>query len=216
MSVNLRASLPDDAAWPIWPSCRRQRRARRVGGAVVSDPSDDGQRSRPTARQPRRVVRPHQPQDEHWANWLRSCRALIGRNDVRGLDRFLEESPSREGWPSSTSRPARDASGELIAACTTTPPPATRRLNQCLASGRRDDGLRRDRGGCRTGRLRVRRSHWQAGRSGVACSSGDRSRQRRTCTAASSTRASSTTLHAAVVGGGADPAVGHPPLDDGR
>jgi hypothetical protein len=31
-----------------------------------------------------------QAQDEHWANWLRSCRALIGRNDVRGLVRFLE------------------------------------------------------------------------------------------------------------------------------
>jgi hypothetical protein len=31
-----------------------------------------------------------QPHDEQWGNWLRSCRALIARGDVRGLDRFLE------------------------------------------------------------------------------------------------------------------------------
>lgn len=30
------------------------------------------------------------PRDEQWANWLRTCRALVARGDQRGVDRFLE------------------------------------------------------------------------------------------------------------------------------
>jgi hypothetical protein len=58
-----------------------------------------------------------QPQDEHWANWLRSCRALIGRNDVRGLDRFLEGVTESGGLAELELPDHAERIGELIAAC---------------------------------------------------------------------------------------------------
>jgi hypothetical protein len=53
--------------------------------------------------------------DEHWANWLRSCRALIGRNDVRGLDRLLE-GLTEAGGLTDLDLPGERV-GELLAAC---------------------------------------------------------------------------------------------------
>jgi len=58
-----------------------------------------------------------QPQDEQWANWLRSCRALIGRNDVRGLDRFLEGVTESGGLAELELPDHAERIGELIAAC---------------------------------------------------------------------------------------------------
>jgi hypothetical protein len=58
-----------------------------------------------------------QPQDEHWANWLRSCRALIARNDVRGLDRFLEGVTESGGLAELELPDHAERIGVLIAAC---------------------------------------------------------------------------------------------------
>ena len=58
-----------------------------------------------------------QPQDEHWANWLRSCRALIGRDDVRGLDRFLEGVTESGGLAELELPEHGERINELIAAC---------------------------------------------------------------------------------------------------
>jgi hypothetical protein len=55
-----------------------------------------------------------QAHDEHWANWLRGCRALIGRDDVRGLDRFLE-GVTESGGLTDLDLPERAV--ELTAAC---------------------------------------------------------------------------------------------------
>jgi hypothetical protein len=55
-----------------------------------------------------------QAHDEHWANWLRGCHALIGRDDVRGLDRFLEGVTESGGL---TDLDLPDPAVELIAAC---------------------------------------------------------------------------------------------------
>ncbi len=58
-----------------------------------------------------------QPQDEHWANWLRSCRALIARDDDRGLDRFLEGATESGGLAELVLHGDTERIGELIAAC---------------------------------------------------------------------------------------------------
>jgi hypothetical protein len=58
-----------------------------------------------------------QPQDEHWANWLRSCRALIGRDDVRGLDRLIEGITESGGLAELELSEHSERIGELIAAC---------------------------------------------------------------------------------------------------
>ena len=56
-------------------------------------------------------------QNEHWANWVRSCRALIGRGDVRGLDRFLEGVTESGGLAELDLSDHAERIGELIAAC---------------------------------------------------------------------------------------------------
>jgi hypothetical protein len=58
-----------------------------------------------------------QAHDEHWANWLRTCRALIGRNDVRGLDRFLEGVTESGGLADLDVAEHAERFGELIASC---------------------------------------------------------------------------------------------------
>lgn len=58
-----------------------------------------------------------QPQEEHWANWLRGCRALIGRDDVRGLDRFIEGVTESGGLADLDLPDHVERVGELIAAC---------------------------------------------------------------------------------------------------
>jgi hypothetical protein len=58
-----------------------------------------------------------QPQDEHWANWLRSCRALIGRDDVRGLDRLIEGITESGGLAELELPEHSERINELIAAC---------------------------------------------------------------------------------------------------
>jgi hypothetical protein len=58
-----------------------------------------------------------QPQDEHWANWLRGCRALIDRDDVRGLDRLLEGVTESGGLTDLDLLDHAERLGELIAAC---------------------------------------------------------------------------------------------------
>jgi hypothetical protein len=58
-----------------------------------------------------------QNQDEHWANWVRSCRALIGRGDGRGLDRFLEGVTESGGLADLEPPDHAERIGELIAAC---------------------------------------------------------------------------------------------------
>jgi hypothetical protein len=55
--------------------------------------------------------------DEHWANWLRTCRALIARNDIRGLDRFLDGVTESGGLTDLEVGEHAERVGELIAAC---------------------------------------------------------------------------------------------------
>jgi hypothetical protein len=58
-----------------------------------------------------------QGHDEHWANWLRTCRALIARDDVRGLDRFLEGVTESGGLAELDHPDHAERVNELIAAC---------------------------------------------------------------------------------------------------
>jgi hypothetical protein len=58
-----------------------------------------------------------QPQDEQWANWLRGCRALIARDDVRGLDRFLEGVTESGGLADIDLAEHAQRVAELIADC---------------------------------------------------------------------------------------------------